>query len=163
VFNSSKPNTLKSTLHVIFHVRLSLCVVCIIPLGTRPRSRKWAVEIGIGSVLNQVGKWFDKVYSVILQPNCYTKIITVEGQKKMAIYLKCPIAAGEQLTYNYKFPLEEVKIPCFCGASRYYMIPYPQFFSQSLLSSLRLWEDYTTAAFKENLTIHANAYSVQLW
>jgi len=39
--------------------------------------------------------------------NCYTKIITVEGQRKMAIYLKCPIAAGEQLTYNYKFPLEE--------------------------------------------------------
>jgi SET domain-containing protein len=44
---------------------------------------------------------------VILQANCYTKIITVEGQRKMAIYLKCPIAAGEQLTYNYKFPLEE--------------------------------------------------------
>jgi len=51
-------------------------------------------------------------------PNCYTKIITVEGQKKVVIYSKRPIVAGEELTYDYKFPLEEVKIPCFCGASR---------------------------------------------
>jgi SET domain-containing protein len=63
-----------------------------------------------------------------LQPNCYTKIITVEGQKKVVIYSKRPIVAGEELTYDYKFPLEEVKIPCFCGASRYYMIAHPQLF-----------------------------------
>lgn len=53
-----------------------------------------------------------------LQPNCYTKIITVEGQKKVVIYSKRPIAAGEELTYDYKFPLEDKKIPCFCGALR---------------------------------------------
>eukprot|EP00246_Nothoceros_aenigmaticus_P005314 TRINITY_DN17263_c0_g1_i1.p1 TRINITY_DN17263_c0_g1~~TRINITY_DN17263_c0_g1_i1.p1 ORF type:complete len:275 (+),score=56.50 TRINITY_DN17263_c0_g1_i1:3-827(+) len=52
------------------------------------------------------------------EPNCYTKIITVEGQKKVVIYAKRSIAAGEELTYNYKFPLEEKKIPCFCGAGR---------------------------------------------
>lgn len=53
------------------------------------------------------------------QPNCYTKVITVEGQKKIFIYAKRHISAGEELTYNYKFPLEEQKIPCNCGSRRY--------------------------------------------
>uniref|UniRef100_J3NEY8 [histone H3]-lysine(4) N-trimethyltransferase n=1 Tax=Oryza brachyantha TaxID=4533 RepID=J3NEY8_ORYBR len=52
------------------------------------------------------------------QPNCYTKVITVEGQKKIFIYAKRRIYAGEELTYNYKFPLEEKKIPCHCGSQR---------------------------------------------
>lgn len=56
---------------------------------------------------------------VICQPNCYTKIITVEGQKKVVIYSKRQIAPEEELTYDYKFSLEEVKIPCFCGAAKY--------------------------------------------
>ena len=60
-----------------------------------------------------------------VQPNCYTKIITVEGHKKVVIYSKRPIAAGEELTYDYKFPLEEKKIPCFCGALRYQKFLYP--------------------------------------
>lgn len=54
-----------------------------------------------------------------MQPNCYTKIITVEGEKKVVIYSKRRIVPGEELTYDYKFSLEEVKIPCFCGAARY--------------------------------------------
>lgn len=53
-----------------------------------------------------------------LQPNCYTKIITVDGQKKVVIYSKRHIRAGEELTYDYKFPLEEKKIPCCCGAAK---------------------------------------------
>lgn len=52
------------------------------------------------------------------EPNCYTKVITVEGQKKIFIYAKRHIYAGEELTYNYKFPLEEKKIPCNCGSKR---------------------------------------------
>lgn len=52
------------------------------------------------------------------EPNCYTKIINVEGQKKIFIYAKKPIPAGEELTYDYKFPLEEKKIPCNCGSRR---------------------------------------------
>lgn len=52
------------------------------------------------------------------EPNCYTKVITVEGQKKIFIYAKRHIRAGEELTYNYKFPLEEQKIPCNCGSRR---------------------------------------------
>ncbi|XP_042406071.1 histone-lysine N-methyltransferase ATXR7-like isoform X1 [Zingiber officinale] len=52
------------------------------------------------------------------EPNCYTKVITVEGQKKIFIYAKRHISAGEEVTYNYKFPLEEQKIPCNCGSQR---------------------------------------------
>ncbi|XP_047954290.1 histone-lysine N-methyltransferase ATXR7 isoform X2 [Salvia hispanica] len=52
------------------------------------------------------------------EPNCYTKVISVEGQKKIFIYSKRHITTGEELTYNYKFPLEEKKIPCNCGSKR---------------------------------------------
>ncbi|KAI5067133.1 hypothetical protein GOP47_0017661 [Adiantum capillus-veneris] len=52
------------------------------------------------------------------EPNCFTKIITVEGLKKIFIYSKRPIGAGEELTYDYKFPREEQKIPCNCGSSK---------------------------------------------
>ncbi|KAG8377169.1 hypothetical protein BUALT_Bualt08G0000100 [Buddleja alternifolia] len=53
------------------------------------------------------------------EPNCYTKVISVEGQKKIFIYAKRHISAGEELSYNYKFPLEEKKIPCNCGSRSY--------------------------------------------
>ncbi|KAJ4967235.1 hypothetical protein NE237_019084 [Protea cynaroides] len=52
------------------------------------------------------------------EPNCYTKVISVDGQKKIFIYAKRQISAGEEITYNYKFPLEEKKIPCSCGSKR---------------------------------------------
>ncbi|PIA44079.1 hypothetical protein AQUCO_01700002v1 [Aquilegia coerulea] len=52
------------------------------------------------------------------EPNCYPKVISVEGQKKIFIYAKRQIFAGEEITYNYKFPLEEKKIPCNCGSRR---------------------------------------------
>ena len=50
------------------------------------------------------------------QPNCYAKIITVESQKKIVIYSRQPIAVSEEITYDYKFPIEDEKIPCLCGA-----------------------------------------------
>lgn len=52
----------------------------------------------------------------VLQPNCYAKIITVESQKKIVIYSRQPISINEEITYDYKFPIEETKIPCLCGA-----------------------------------------------
>ncbi|KAG1701350.1 Histone-lysine N-methyltransferase SETD1 [Nymphon striatum] len=50
-------------------------------------------------------------------PNCYAKVITVEGQKKIVIYSKQQINVNEEIVYDYKFPIEDVKIPCLCGAS----------------------------------------------
>ncbi|TPX74714.1 histone-lysine N-methyltransferase [Chytriomyces confervae] len=50
-------------------------------------------------------------------PNCNAKIITVDTQKKIVIYANKPVAEGEEITYDYKFPIEEDKIPCLCGAT----------------------------------------------
>ncbi|KAF0288681.1 Histone-lysine N-methyltransferase SETD1 [Amphibalanus amphitrite] len=49
------------------------------------------------------------------QPNCYAKIVAVEGQKKIVIYSKEPIGVNEEITYDYKFPYEDDKITCLCG------------------------------------------------
>ncbi|XP_039627834.1 histone-lysine N-methyltransferase SETD1B-like [Polypterus senegalus] len=49
-------------------------------------------------------------------PNCYAKVITVESQKKIVIYSRQQINVNEEITYDYKFPIEDVKIPCLCGA-----------------------------------------------
>ena len=51
------------------------------------------------------------------QPNCYAKVITVEGSKKIVIYSKKDIDVNEEITYDYKFPIEDDKIPCLCGSS----------------------------------------------
>ena len=50
-------------------------------------------------------------------PNCETKIVIHQRQKKIALYAKRDIALGEELAYDYKFPIEEVKIPCHCGVA----------------------------------------------
>ena len=51
-----------------------------------------------------------------VQPNCYAKVINFSTGKKIVIYSKRDIALGEEITYDYKFPIEEEKIPCLCGA-----------------------------------------------
>jgi len=52
-------------------------------------------------------------------PNCYTKIISIEGDNRIVVYAKKDIKAGQELCYDYKFPLEydeSKRIPCHCGA-----------------------------------------------
>ena len=44
------------------------------------------------------------------QPNCYAKVIKIDGQNKIVIYSKQAIAIGEEITYDYKFPIEDEKI-----------------------------------------------------
>jgi len=51
-------------------------------------------------------------------PNCYAKIITIDGESKIVIYSKQPIAYGEEITYDYKFPIEDEKIRCLCGTEK---------------------------------------------
>ena len=43
-------------------------------------------------------------------------MIKIDGSSKIVIYSKQPIAIGEEITYDYKFPLEDEKITCLCGA-----------------------------------------------
>ena len=46
-------------------------------------------------------------------PNCTAKIITISGQKKIVIYAKVDIAPGDEVTYDYHFPLEDAKVSAF--------------------------------------------------
>ena len=50
------------------------------------------------------------IFVQLLQPNCYAKIIKIDGSSKIVIYSKQPIAIGEEITYDYKFPIEDEKI-----------------------------------------------------
>lgn len=43
-------------------------------------------------------------------------MITIESEKKIVIYSKQQIGVNEEITYDYKFPLEDAKIKCLCGA-----------------------------------------------
>ncbi|KAJ2078005.1 histone methyltransferase set1 [Coemansia sp. RSA 988] len=51
------------------------------------------------------------------EPNCIARTILASGTKRVVIYADRDIQIGEEITYNYKFPSEEVKIPCLCGAA----------------------------------------------
>ncbi|GAC93529.1 histone-lysine N-methyltransferase [Pseudozyma hubeiensis SY62] len=52
-------------------------------------------------------------------PNCNAKILTLNGEKRIVLYAKTAIRAGEELTYDYKFQSsadDEDAIPCLCGS-----------------------------------------------
>ncbi|EJU01516.1 SET domain-containing protein [Dacryopinax primogenitus] len=51
-------------------------------------------------------------------PNCTARIITINSSKKIVIYAKTPIEPGEEITYDYHFPIEQEKIPCLCGSEK---------------------------------------------
>jgi len=51
-------------------------------------------------------------------PNCTAKLIDYEGATKIAVYALRPIAVGEEITYDYKFPYEDDKIPCYCKSPK---------------------------------------------
>ena len=52
------------------------------------------------------------------QPNCYARIVGIEGDKKVVIFADRCIRAGEEFTYDYKLPIEEHKLLCHCGAAQ---------------------------------------------
>lgn len=49
-------------------------------------------------------------------PNCYANIISVENSSKIVIYSKRTIEMGDEITYDYKFPIEDEKVACLCTA-----------------------------------------------
>jgi len=52
-------------------------------------------------------------------PNCYSEIVEDgEAQKHVIIFALRVIICGEELTYDYKFPREDVKIACMCSTRR---------------------------------------------
>jgi len=51
------------------------------------------------------------------EPNAYAKVVTLEGgQKKIVFFALRALHLGEEVFYDYKFPIEDDKIPCTCGA-----------------------------------------------
>lgn len=54
----------------------------------------------------------------VLQPNCYSRVVDILGKKHILIFALRRIIQGEELTYDYKFPFEDIKIPCTCGSRR---------------------------------------------
>jgi len=52
------------------------------------------------------------------QPNCIAKVVTIGSERKIVIYSKQPIACGDEITYDYKFPYEEDKIRCLCKSNQ---------------------------------------------
>ena len=57
-------------------------------------------------------------------PNCYSKVITVDGtagaeaSKHIVIFAGRDLEEGEEVTYDYKFPVEKAKIACHCGSPK---------------------------------------------
>ncbi|XP_056646115.1 histone-lysine N-methyltransferase trithorax [Diorhabda sublineata] len=51
-------------------------------------------------------------------PNCYSRVVEILGHKHIIIFALRRILSGEELTYDYKFPFEEDKIPCTCGSRK---------------------------------------------
>ena len=54
------------------------------------------------------------------EPNCVTRSVKVGGSRKIVLVTQRDVAAGEELTYDYKFKPDtpENEAPCDCGADR---------------------------------------------
>lgn len=50
------------------------------------------------------------------QPNSSSAIINVDGQGHIIIYAKTKIIKYSEITYDYKFPIEDEALSCYCGA-----------------------------------------------
>ncbi|KAL3917301.1 MAG: hypothetical protein SGPRY_006458 [Prymnesium sp.] len=51
-------------------------------------------------------------------PNCYCKVVEIDGRKRIVVFAQRDLEAGEEVTYDYKFPTEKAKIPCHCGSPK---------------------------------------------
>lgn len=52
-------------------------------------------------------------------PTCVARIMVLDGKQRIVFYTRRDIRCGEEITYDYKFPLEDdpaKKIKCLCGA-----------------------------------------------
>ena len=49
-------------------------------------------------------------------PNCYAKVVTIKKTKHIIIFSLRKIYCGEEIVYDYQFPLEADAIKCNCGS-----------------------------------------------
>lgn len=69
------------------------------------------------------------------EPNAYAQVVSARNQingfgdvdeeregrdssNHIVIFATRPIREGEEVVYDYKFPVEDIKLPCYCGASK---------------------------------------------
>lgn len=52
------------------------------------------------------------------EPNCFSRIITVNGDEHVIIFAKRDIEQWEELTYNYRFLSVDEQLACYCGVPR---------------------------------------------
>ncbi|GMH29110.1 hypothetical protein Nepgr_030953 [Nepenthes gracilis] len=52
------------------------------------------------------------------EPNCYSRVITVNGDEHIIIFAKRDIKQWEELTYDYRFFSIDERLPCSCGFPR---------------------------------------------
>ncbi|CAI0397255.1 unnamed protein product [Linum tenue] len=52
------------------------------------------------------------------EPNCYSRVISVNGDEHIIIYAKRDIKRWEELTYDYRFLSIDEQLPCYCGFPR---------------------------------------------
>ncbi len=51
------------------------------------------------------------------EPNCVSRLTSIDGVPHIIIYAKRDIRPGEELTYDYKFARDDSdRVPCSCGA-----------------------------------------------
>ena len=51
-------------------------------------------------------------------PNCYSRVIEVDGSKHIVIFAMRDLEESEEITYDYKFAVEREKIACYCGSPK---------------------------------------------
>ncbi|XP_076954625.1 histone H3-lysine(4) N-trimethyltransferase ATX1-like [Bidens hawaiensis] len=49
------------------------------------------------------------------EPNCYSRVISVNGDEHIIIFAKRDIAQWEELTYDYRFFSIDEQLSCYCG------------------------------------------------
>ncbi|KAK9288538.1 hypothetical protein L1049_016997 [Liquidambar formosana] len=52
------------------------------------------------------------------EPNCYSRVISVNGDEHIIIFAKRDIRRWEELTYDYRFFSIDEQLACYCGFAR---------------------------------------------
>ncbi|KAK6914387.1 hypothetical protein RJ641_021708 [Dillenia turbinata] len=52
------------------------------------------------------------------EPNCYSRVISVDGDEHIIIFAKRDIKQWEELTYDYRFFSIDERLACYCGFPR---------------------------------------------
>ncbi|CAA7026483.1 unnamed protein product [Microthlaspi erraticum] len=52
------------------------------------------------------------------EPNCYSRVISVNGDEHIIIFAKRDVAKWEELTYDYRFFSIDERLACYCGFPR---------------------------------------------